>query len=121
MKKALFRIVVVAGHERQRKSAQNLPQGACSPDGHGFGITWVAAGYQPSRRVLREIRKSVLHADLVLVAPRLGKIVRSAAIAEARRAGVAWDQLHGAGTGISGVYRQAGDAVDKFVRRRGAA
>lgn len=116
-----MQVVVVAGNERQQKAAQNLHREARSPDGHWFEIVWLAAGYQPSRRVLREISNTVLHADLVLVAPRLGKIVRSAAIAEARRAGVAWDQLHGAGTGISGVYRQAGDAVDESVRRRGAA
>lgn len=117
----VFRIVVVAGHERQHKTAQNLPQGACSPDGHGFEIEWIAAGYQPSRRVLGEISTAVARADAVLVSPRLGKIVRSTAIAEARRTGVVWVQLHGAGTGMSGVCRQAADVVDGIARRRGAA
>ncbi len=115
------KVVVVAGNERQSKAAQNLPQEARSPDGYRFEITWLAAGYHPTRRILTDISTAVARADVVLVSPRLGKIVRSTAIAEARRTGVAWVQIHGAGTGIAGVCRQAADAVDISIRRRGAA
>jgi len=106
------RVVVVSGHDRQNKAVRRLDKAQTSPHGNRFTLDWLTPGYDPSRRSLAEIKRAIAQADFVLVSPRLGKILRGAAITEARRIGTIVVQINGAGTGLTGVLRQAAAAVD---------
>lgn len=116
-----LRVVVVSGNERQSKATQRLKNSYESESGHRFAIDWLAAGYDPTRRVLATISIALSTADLLLVSPRVGKIIRAHAISEARRNEIEIVQLIGSGTGVSGVVRESGRAVDWFISDRGAA
>lgn len=119
MKPTCTRVVVVSGNERQKKSSLRLKPSYTSPNGRQFELEWLAAGYDPTRRALEKIVTAVASADVLLISPRVGKINRAEAIAKARRHGVIIVQLHGSGTGSSGVIREAGHAVDSITGNGG--
>jgi hypothetical protein len=118
---AALHVVVLAGNERQIQAAQRLNGKHTSPGESPYILDWLTPGYHPTHRCLATVDKKIAAADLMLIAPRLGTIIRQHAINQARRHGVVIIQMPGAGTGASGIARAAAEAVDGFWRDRGAA
>lgn len=112
------RVLALAGNARQQSASARVSGLHVTSGGSTFSLDWNPAGFEPTHRVLALVERAIDAADILLVSPRLGTIIRRHAIAYARRHGVVVVQLVGSGTGQTGVLRAAGEAADDFLRIR---
>ena len=105
-------VVVLTGNEKQQRHAAKVNGLHLSPEGNAFNLTWEPNGYHFSACSNRQLEKVVCSADFLGIGPRVSTLAGKKAIELARRHGAKVFRLPGGGTGVSGILRAAGEAVD---------
>jgi hypothetical protein len=105
-------VVILTGNEKQQRHAAKVNGLHLSPEGNAFKLMWEPNGYHFSASTNRQLEKAVCGADFLGIGPRLSTLAGKKALEMARQHGAKVFRLPGGGTGVSGILRAAGEAVD---------